>query len=122
MNVENLLSLLKETTYRNADVSLMLSAAKSFTRNYTTNSISSIPCVDKKGNHYNLINDPQVEVRLTTDSKKRTTLYFDTLQLDGDYLIGCRSRFIPSLKKRIRTAEITKVEIHNSGKKYKYTS
>lgn len=120
MEVDTLIELLKNTTYRNNKVGLQLFANSSFNGNFTTNNISNIPCTDKKGNHFNLANDPQVEVRLTTKQKKRSTLYFDTLQLDGDYIVGCRSRFIPSLKKKIHTSEIIKVEIHISGKKYKY--
>lgn len=120
MSIETLIELLRNTNYRNADVSTPLHPSFSSSRTFVTNCIRNIPCTDKKGNHFILINGPQIEVRLTTKSKKRSTLYFDTLRLDGNYLIGERSRLIPFLKKKIAVTEIIKVEVQDSGKKLKY--
>ena len=120
IDINTLCKLLKNTTYKNAGVSTPFDAFVSTSNTFKTNCIGSIPCTDKKGTCFDLINSPQIEVRISTKAKKRTLLYFDTLFLEGDYIVGCRSRFIASLKKKILISEIAKVEVQEGGKKHKY--
>jgi len=76
--------------------------------------------VDKRNNLCELKNGPRIETRITYSNNKRTVFYFDSLYLKDNTVVGITSRFIPSLTLAISLDEITKVEIQDGHKRYKY--
>ena len=82
--------------------------------------IDIIHAVDKNGNEVDIKNSPAIEIRITEFNNNRTIFYFDLLQFDGENIIGRRSRLIPSIKKVIPISTITKVEVQDGRKKYRY--
>jgi hypothetical protein len=86
---------------------------------YPANPIDKIKCVDKDGNENELQNSPSIETRITTSDGNRTIFYFDRIYVQNDTLIGFQSRFI-GLPKAIPLAAITRVEIQDGKKNFKY--
>lgn len=86
---------------------------------YLANPIDYIKCVDKNGNEIELENSPSIETRITTTDGKKTILYFDRIFVQNDILIGYRSRFF-GLPKRIPLSEITKIEVQDGHKDFRY--
>lgn len=87
---------------------------------YAANGIEMVQCVDKEGRSVKIPNSPSLEARITRVSGKRSTVYFDRIELWGDTLVGHNSRFISSMTVRIPFAEIRKVELQDSGKRFNY--
>lgn len=88
---------------------------------YLANPIKKINCFDKKGNPHELSNSPKVEIRFTYGEKnKRTIFYFDRVILIDTIVIGAKSRFIPSMIKSIPYNSVSKIEIQNGSKNFKY--
>jgi hypothetical protein len=77
---------------------------------------------NKKGDPATLKNGPAIEIRITDTSKKRTIFYFDTIQFDGENITGSTSRFIKGMGKTIPLSTITKIEVQNGGKRFKYVN
>lgn len=71
----------------------------------------------KNGEVRRIVNSRSIEIRITRLDGKRTSFYFDTVQLKGEFLIGGRSRFIPELTKAIPIDSIAKIEIYNGHKR-----
>lgn len=89
--------------------------------NYLANQIAAIECVDKQGDVVCLRNSPSLEVRFTYgDPQHRIIFYFDRVILQDGTIVGGRSRFIPSMLGRVPLEEVTKIEIQDGGKNYKY--
>lgn len=86
---------------------------------YEANQIKKITAVDKNTQRVMLDNSPALEVRITLDNGKRHIFYFDTLFIEQGFLIGEKSRLM-HLRGKVPIAGITKVEIQNGGKRYKY--
>ncbi|MDR3226907.1 MAG: hypothetical protein LBT56_04475 [Prevotellaceae bacterium] len=88
---------------------------------YLANPIKTIQCMDKAGKPHELENKPSIEIRFTYGEKnKKTILYFDRVFLNDSIITGAPSRFIPSLVKNIPLKEVTKIEIQDGGKKFRY--
>ena len=88
---------------------------------YLANPITIIQCVDKKGNPHKLTNSPSLETRFTYGYKnKKTVFYFDRIYVDSKSVIGIQSRFIESIGKTIPLDSITKIEIQDGQKNFKY--
>lgn len=88
---------------------------------YLANPIKKIDCIDKHGNAYQLENSPAIEIRFTYGEKnKRTIFYFDRVIKKDTLIIGGQSRFIPLLIKAIPFNSVTKIEVQNGGKDFRY--
>jgi RNA:NAD 2'-phosphotransferase (TPT1/KptA family) len=85
---------------------------------YATN-LKSITVIDKKGNEVSLSNSPRLEMRVTRKNGKRYILLFDTVIVENDSIKGLRSKML-GLTREIPLSDITKIEIQDSGKVYKY--
>jgi len=93
------------------------------TEHYLANPISKIRCTDKKGNPAELDNSPAIEIRFTYgENNKRTVFYFDRVFVSDSMVTGVPSRFIPFMRKTILLNDITKIEVQNGGKNFKYVS
>jgi hypothetical protein len=79
--------------------------------------LRTILCTDKAGNPVELAVVPDIEMRVTLNTGKRRTMYFDRTELHGDTLIGHPSWIIPKMEYRILFSSITKVEVQNGGKR-----
>lgn len=88
--------------------------------NYLANPISTINCVDKQNNPAGLNNSPSIEMRVTDVNNKKTIFYFDRIFLNKIYLYGVQSRFISSITKTIPLKDITKIEVQDGKKNFKY--
>lgn len=87
--------------------------------NYLANPLKTIKCFDKKGNPYELINSPSIEIRFTYGERnKRTVFYFDRIYVNDSSVIGVQSRFISSIRKTIPLRSITKIEIQDGKKSF----
>ena len=87
---------------------------------YMTYPIDTIKCVDNNGKPYELANSPSLETRITYANGKRTIFYFDLLRINDTLLIGGQSRFIPTIKKTISINSISKIEIQDGKKNFRY--
>jgi hypothetical protein len=86
---------------------------------YLANPIDQISCIDKDGNPLKVKNSPSIESRITTEDGKRTIFYFDRFLVRNDTLLGYQSRFI-GLPKTIPLDQITKIEVQDGKKDFKY--
>jgi hypothetical protein len=88
---------------------------------YLANPVDPVLCVDKKGNPHQLTNSPSLETRFTYGHKnKRKIFYFDRIFVNSHSVIGVESRFIESVRSTIPLDSITKIEIQDGRKKFKY--
>ncbi|MEO8733941.1 MAG: hypothetical protein ABI373_06395 [Flavobacteriales bacterium] len=87
---------------------------------YQAVQLSTIQCTDKAGTKMELPVAPNIEMRVTLNTGKRRTMYFDRTELRGDTLIGHPSWIIPNMVYRIPFSAITKVEVQNGGKRLSY--
>jgi len=91
--------------------------------NYLANPLTTIKCVDKKGNSFELLNSPSIEIRFTYgDNNKRTIYYFDRIYISDSCVVGVQSRFISSIRKTIPIKSITKIEIQDGKKNFRYSN
>lgn len=88
---------------------------------YLANPIEKIDCIDKQGNSFQMDKSPAIEIRFTYGEKnKKTIFYFDRVIMEDTLIMGGQSRFIPSLIKTIPFNSVSKIEIQNGGKNFKY--
>ena len=87
---------------------------------YPANPLKTIRCVDKNNKEYQLPNGPSIEIRFTYDNNKKVIFYFDRVFVTDSTVTGIRSRFIPSMRKTIPLNSITKIEVQDGQKKYRY--
>jgi hypothetical protein len=90
--------------------------------NYLANPIRTINCVDKQNNPSSLNNSPSIEMRVTDTNNKKTIFYFDRIFVNKTYLYGVQSRFISSITKTVPIKDITKIEVQDGKKNFKYIS
>lgn len=90
------------------------------TIHYNGFQIKKINVIDKNGKTQTLENLPSLEMRVTLKNSKRKILYFDSMKLEKDTLMGHKSRFLPNLITKIPFNEVAKIEIQESGKKIQY--
>jgi hypothetical protein len=84
--------------------------------------VESIECYDKKDNHKILKNGPGLEVRFTNLNSKKTLFYFDSIRIQGSILTGSNSRYLDSRRKTIDLNNISKIEVRNIKKGFRYAS
>jgi hypothetical protein len=88
---------------------------------YLANPVEKIMCTDEKGKPSELTNGPSIEVRFTYGYKsKRTVFYFDQICVHQNAVVGTQSRFMSFLTKSIPMDSITKVEVQNGHKDFRY--
>lgn len=88
---------------------------------YLANPIKLIYCKDKNGNPAILINSPSIETRFTYGKdNKQVVFYFDRISIYNGVVYGIESRLLPSIKTSIPLDSISKIEIQDGGKAYKY--
>ncbi len=87
---------------------------------YETTPIEIIKCVDSKGNAAELKNSPSIEIRFTYNNNKRTVFYFDLISVNDSSITGVQSRFITSIQKTIPINSITRIEVQDGKKKFRY--
>ncbi len=90
-----------------------------FNSNYMAVSLDSLEVFDKKGNRYYLQNSPSIEMRLINFEGEKFTMYFDTVVIKNDTLIGIRSRFMPNFKHKVPFKTISKVFVQDGHKDFK---
>jgi hypothetical protein len=88
--------------------------------NYLANPIRTINCIDKQNNPAGLNNSPSIEMRVTDTNNKKTIFYFDRIYVSKTHLYGVQSRFISSITKTIPLKDITKIEVQDGKKNFKY--
>ena len=94
---------------------------KNDTVSYHTYPIYSIKCIDKDGSPFRLTVSPSIEIRFTYgDHNKRSVFYFDLITVTDSAVGGIQSRFIPTIRKTIPLYAITKIEVQDGGKRFKY--
>jgi len=86
---------------------------------YKANPIVSIKCFDNKNRLAEMTNSPSIEIRVT-HSGRRTIFYFDRIYIDDTLIKGVESRFIPTPVKKIPLKEISKIEVQNGQKNFRY--
>ncbi|MDR2125335.1 MAG: hypothetical protein LBP63_00720 [Prevotellaceae bacterium] len=92
-----------------------------YEKHYLTNPITTIQCVDKQGNPYQLTKKPSLEIRFTYGHKnKRKIFYFDRIFVNTHSVTGVESRFIESIRSTIPLDSITKIEIQDGRKNFQY--
>lgn len=93
------------------------------TEQYLANPLTKIKCQDKKGNPAELDNSPKIEIRFTYgENNKRTSGYFDRVFVSDSVVTFIQSRFIPTMSKTIPLNDITKIEVQDGGKNFKYVN
>ena len=88
---------------------------------YKANPIQVIKCLNKEGKPAQLINRPSIEMRVTYGrKKKRTIFYFDKVYLENGYIVGGQSRILDFMEKKIPIDSVSKIEVKDGQKKYRY--
>lgn len=80
----------------------------------------TIILLDKSGKETEVDVIPSLEMRVTHNGGKKSYFYFDKVYLTDKYLIGDRSRFSDSFKKKIELKSIEKIEVQDGKKNFKY--
>ena len=101
-------------------VNVVVSGPVGGSYNYLANPIKSISCIDKHNNQVELINSPSIEMRVTENGNRKTIFYFDRIFVSKSYLYGVQSRFAPSITRTIPLKDITKIEVQDGKKNFKY--
>ena len=90
------------------------------TTTYQTYPIVWIECVDKKGKLVQLRNSLSIEIRFTDTTNKKTHFYFDRLRVTDSTVTGATSRILAPLRKTISLKAVTKIEVQDGKKRYRY--
>lgn len=98
------------------------SASIFFNSTYMAVSLDSLEVYDKKGTIFYLQNSPSIEMRLINNEGEKFTMYFDTVVIKNDTLVGSKSRFISGIKHKIPFSTISKVFVQDGHKDFKYTN
>jgi hypothetical protein len=80
---------------------------------YQSNGIKKIPCLNSNGERVFLYPDHNTQLEITSKSSKEViTMYFDTVLLAENKLVGLRSRLISCMIREIALDDIEKIEIY----------
>lgn len=82
--------------------------------------IDSVRCYDKKGNMVMLKNKPGLEIQFTSQQSGKTSIYFDTIRINGDIVTGSPSRYIGGIQKTIDLRTVESIELRNIKRAFKY--
>jgi len=86
---------------------------------YLANGVKQLVVKDKKGADVSLENSPRIEMRITDNRHRKHILYFDTILLSDSTFTGMNSRFLGT-RKKVRYADIAKVEVQEGKKNFHY--
>ena len=78
--------------------------------NYTSNSLKQVKCIDKDGRETIVQGDKNTVFAITATNGKTSNLYFDTVYLSNDSLVGLKSRILGG-KRRIALSEISSIRV-----------
>ncbi|TDS64991.1 hypothetical protein [Myroides indicus] len=82
-----------------------------FNSSYNALQLDSLEVFDKKGNKIYLHNSPSIEICVIDFKGEKFTMYFDTVVIENDTLIGSRSQFMPNIKHRVPFNTLSKIFI-----------
>jgi hypothetical protein len=83
-----------------------------FNSRYDANNVRKVLCRDKSGNLVYLFPDRNTQLEITSKSTKEVTkMYFDTVFLEGNKLVGLRSRLLGT-PREIALADIEEIRIY----------
>jgi hypothetical protein len=78
-----------------------------------------IKCIDDKNKEAAIANSPSIEMRITHNGHK-TIFYFDRVYVGDSLLTGVESRFISAIRKSIPLKEISRIEVQDGKKNFRY--
>ncbi len=88
-----------------------------FTR-YPANRLKKILCYNSDGEQVYFYPNQNTIFEFTSKSTKDVVkMYYDTIFLEGDKIVGLRSRIITTMTCEILTSDIEKIEIYTEGGK-----
>jgi len=78
---------------------------------YNANTLTKIKCLDKKGNEVNVHPDKNTTFQITnSQTGKSLTLYYDTVYISGDSIVGLKSRILGG-KRSIALADVGSITV-----------
>ena len=87
---------------------------------YKTYPIEKVRCITDSGLPVTINIKPSLEMRITDHLGKRTIFYFDRICVENDILTGHQSRKLGFIQKTIALSDISKIEIQDGKKYYRY--
>lgn len=88
---------------------------------YLANPYPLIHCVDAEQHDHIMQSGPSIEIRFTYQPGDRHVIfYFDRIFVTDSTVTGVRSRYIPSIRKTIKLDSVTKIEVQDGHKKFRY--
>lgn len=90
---------------------------------YLANPYPSIRCVDPQQRDHIMPSGPSIEIRFTyRPHNRRVVFYFDRIFVTDSTVTGVESRYIPSLRKTILLDSVTKIEVQDGHKRFRYVN
>ena len=90
---------------------------------YLANPYPLIRCVTARQEDHILQSGPSIEIRFTyRPGNRRVVFYFDRIFVTDSTVTGVESRFIPSIRKTILLDSVTKIEVQDGHKKFRYVT
>ncbi|WNM18981.1 hypothetical protein [Flavobacterium capsici] len=87
---------------------------------YKTFPINEIRCKNDEGKEVILKIKPSIEMRVTYSNNKKSVFYFDKIKVENNTISGSQSRIFGFITKEIHFRDITKIEIQDGRKQFKY--
>lgn len=88
---------------------------------YLANPYPLIHCVDAEQHDHILQSSPSIEIRFTyRPGHRRVIFYFDRIFATDSTVTGVESRFIPSVRKTILLDSVSKIEVQDGRKRFRY--
>ena len=87
---------------------------------YKTFPMDTIKCKNDEGKEIILKIKPSIEIRITDTNNKKTIFYFDKIRVENNSIFGSQSRILKVLTKEIPFRDITKIEVQDGRKNFKY--
>jgi hypothetical protein len=87
---------------------------------YKTFPIEIIKCKNDDGKEVLLKIKPSIEMRITYSNNKKSVFYLDRIRVENNTVFGHQSRFFRFITKEIHFREISKIEIQDGKKQFKY--
>lgn len=93
---------------------------KGFISTYKTFPIETIKCKNDQGKEIILKIKPSIEMRITYANNKKTIFYLDRIRVENNTIFGHQSRLLGFITKEIHFRDISKIEIQDGRKNFKY--
>jgi hypothetical protein len=87
---------------------------------YKTFPIDTIKCRNDEGKEIILKVKPSIEMRITHSNNKKTVFYFDKIRVENNIIYGHQSRLLSIVTKEIHFRDISKIEVQDGKKNFKY--